>query len=281
MTERPYDFQPTLDDMLRDLSGRLAYPPTPDLAAAVQAEIAVRPVRPARRFRSHTFSGWQRLALAAAIVILLLAAGLLAFPDARESIARRLGLPGIDIVIVDDTPTPAPTTTGASLLLGEPVSLADAQAAAGYAVQIPAALGSPDEVYLRTLESGQMVTQLYLPREGLPVTAESGVGALLMQFPAEDRPGQLAKRIAMGAGHVTELDLGDDQAFWITGETQLVLDQDPSDTFEDLIARDSGNVLLWQADGLTFRLETALSLAEALVLAESVSPMTQPGTVSP
>jgi hypothetical protein len=75
----------------------------------------------------------------------------------------------------------------------------------------------------------------------------------------------------MGVGRVREVQVGDRDAYWITGETQLVLDQDPSETFDDLIARDSGNVLLWELDGITFRLETALDLSDALAIAESVS----------
>ena len=203
---------------------------------------------------------------------MLITGALLAFPGARSSIARHLGLPNFEIILIDDTPTAEPTMTGDLLLLGDAMSLGEAQSMVAYPVQIPHVLGNPDEVYVRALSSGLMVTLLYLPDSSLPSTAESGVGALLMQFPATNHPGDLAKRVSMGVGRVVEVELGDREAFWISGETQLVLDQDPSETFDDLISRDSGNVLLWEDDGLTFRLETALEMEQALAIAESIQP---------
>jgi hypothetical protein len=279
MTERRDAQTEGLERALNRLGGGLAFPPTPDLAASVRTEIAARGGRPVPA-EPAPFPVRRVLAIAA-ILVLLLAGAMLGLPGVRSAVADRLGLSGIDIEIVDrdEEPTPIPTSAGANLLLGERVSLEDAEARAGYDVIVPTALGSPDEVYLRMLSSGPMVTLLYLPREGLPVTAESGVGALLMQFPANKRPGDLAKRVSMGVGYVAEVDLGEREAFWITGESQLVLDQDPSDTFEDLIARGSANVLLWETHGLTFRLETGLIRSEALAIAESV--VASEGTPAP
>ena len=60
--------------------------------------------------------------------------------------------------------------------------------------------------------------------------------------------------------------VGSHDAFWISGPHQLfLLTPDGEQVFTV-----TGNVLLWEQDGTTLRLETALPKAEALALAESI-----------
>jgi hypothetical protein len=57
---------------------------------------------------------------------------------------------------------------------------------------------------------------------------------------------------------------------WIAGSHNLTLLPDPSrGCCEE--TRSAGNVLLWEQDGLIFRLESALSHKEAIAIAESVA----------
>jgi hypothetical protein len=60
--------------------------------------------------------------------------------------------------------------------------------------------------------------------------------------------------------------VGSHDAFWISGPHQLsLLTPEGEQRFTV-----TGNVLLWEQDGTTLRLETRLPKAEALALAESV-----------
>ena len=117
-----------LEQALRDLGARLAYPPTPDLARSVRARLAAGPAprRPLLPW-SWPAPAWRTVAVAA-VALLLLAIGLLAlFPDARTAVADRLGLRGVRIFFVEEAPTAEPSPVGTRLMLGRPVTLSEAQ----------------------------------------------------------------------------------------------------------------------------------------------------------
>lgn len=270
-----------LELRLQAMASRVTFPATPDFADRVRTAIAQQTAPSPVVLANAPKRSWQKWAVAACIALVGISVLLALLPGVRASVARYLGLPGIEIVVVDGTATAVPTASGDGLLLGERMSLDTAQAQVDYPIQIPAELGAPDEVFVRQIDNGQMVTLLYYPREDLPNTVESGVGALLMQFPASDDPGSLAKRVFMGIGRVIDVDVNGETAFWVTGETQMVLDQDPSRGFDDLIARDAGNVLLWGTDSTTYRLESALKLSDSLAVAESVPVPLPEGTATP
>jgi hypothetical protein len=264
-----------IERALTDLAPRVAYPPTPDLAGTIRARIAAEPA-PAR-------PGWswpallkpRRLAVAF-LVLLIIAVGALAIsPDLRTAVAKRLGIHGIEIIFVDETPTPAASPVGTTLLLGEPMTLAEAQSRVGYVIQIPAELGPPDEVYLRQLEAGPMVTLLYRPRSDLPEAEETGVGALLMQFPATSDIDQIVKRVTMGTGSVLRVPVNGVTGFWVMGSSELVISQDPSAGFAP-VSRRSADVLIWEQDGMAYRLEVNLLMSDAITIAESIQPPASP-----
>lgn len=280
MSEHHLSGFPDVERLLVDLRLHVAFPPTPDLAGTIRANINTRTAR-SDRPRTGWWT-WQPRTMAIGFgVIVLAAAGLLAAsPDLRTAVANRLGLGGIRIEFVDETPTLEASPMGVTLLLGEPTTLENAQARAPYVIQAPASLGAPDEVYLRQLSAGPMVSLLYRARPGLPEAAETGVGALLMQFPAGPHPADLAKRISMGEGVVIEVGVGEADGYWITGYSEFVIAQDPSEAFDEAIGRPSANVLLWQVGEVTYRLETDLDRAAAIQLAGSLQPLANgtPGT---
>ena len=260
-----------LEQALTELAPRVAYPPTPDLAATIRAQIAAEPapLRP----------GWswpallrpRRLAVAF-LVLLIIAVGAVAVsPELRTAVAKRLGIHGIEIIFVDETPTPAASPVGTTLLLGEPMTLEEAQSRIGYVIQVPAELGPPDEVYLRQLSAGPMVTLLYRPRPGLPEAEETGVGALLMQFPATSDIDQIVKRVTMGTGSVISVMIDGADGFWVMGSSELVISQDPSAGFAP-VSRPSADVLIWEEDGMAYRLEVNLLMSDAIAIAESIQP---------
>lgn len=286
-----------LEHDLIELGAGIAFPPTPDLRHQVRSAIAVAPERAeVRRFPV------RRLLAAAAVVVLALVAALILLDGFRSTVADFLGVRGVRIEFVRDTPTattvpvttpagtptvtpaaspqPAATPVGTGLLLGQRVTLAEAQAAVRYRVQVPAlaSLGAPDEVYLRTLPDGnRMVSFVYLPEPGLPETEGTGAGALLMQFEARENVEYLGKQISEGNA-VTGLLVDGERAIWIEGSHNLTLLPDPSRGCCAEPPRTAGNVLLWEQDGLIFRLESSLPRKEAVAIAESVAvPPATPG----
>ncbi|MBA2278050.1 MAG: hypothetical protein H0W06_09840 [Chloroflexia bacterium] len=277
MTE-PRTSTDDLEQRLSHLRHHIAFPPTPDLAASVLAEIDRRRTIPTGgAHRSH------RWALAGVVVALVVA--LLAVPKTRAVVTDWLDLPGVRIVLIDDAPTgtmPPPSAVGMTLLLGERVTLAGAAAEAPFAIRLPAgdSLGAPDEVYVRHVEGGALISLLYLPRSGLPEIGETGVGALLMQFQTEEDV-QLLLKSVMGSGDVLPVRIGTAAGYWVAGGRLTVVAPDPSQpVFNETDARSTGNVLLWAEGGVTYRLETALDRNAAIALATSLPPLVLTPTVS-
>src|SRR5512133_2110014 len=170
-----------IEQGLRDLSARLAYPPTPPLAGAVRARLAARPARPQPWWTALLSP--RRLALALLALVILSGALLAVSPGARTAIADRLGLRGVTIT-QGQTPAPSPAPAGIALQLGEQVTLSEARTRVQYAILIPSLpdIGLPDEVYLSPDTPGGKVALVYRPRQGLPQAAETGVALLLTEF---------------------------------------------------------------------------------------------------
>src|SRR5262252_4409267 len=107
-----------LERALADLGRELAYPPTPQLAVSVQRRLAEEAALPGRRWP------WlprldRRFAVAFAAVLALVAVVLAVSPAARDAVAERLGLRGVQINQVPSVTAPRAT----QLNLGEPLTL--------------------------------------------------------------------------------------------------------------------------------------------------------------
>lgn len=259
-----------LERALTELGPRIAFPPTPDIASTISADIAAQPARRHISWRLPARLQPRRLAFAFLMMLMIAGAAVTVSPGLRTSIAKRIGVHGIEIIFVEETPTPQASPVGTTLLLGELTTFDAAQARVDYVIQMPAELGPPDELYFRRLSSGMMVSLLYRSRPGLPETLETGVGALLMQFPAETDAADIAKRVSVGMAYVTEVSVNGAAGYWVTGQSELVIDQDPSAGWQETVGRPSGNVLIWERDGMTYRLESALGRADAIRIAESL-----------
>ena len=162
----PHD--PDLERALNALGSRLAFPPTPDLARAVRDALAAPPPRRRPIGLVIAPSPPRRWALAVLTLVLLLVALLALAPGVRTSIAKRLGVSGIAITFVTETPTPHPpvaaSPVGPTLLLGERRTLAETRASVPYPDSSAGVARPPDEVYLRQVSAGSMVSLLYHPR---------------------------------------------------------------------------------------------------------------------
>jgi hypothetical protein len=241
-----------LERELRELS--VAWPETPDLAAAVSDRLAAAP---ARRRRPE-WPAWRvGVAVAAALIAVVMIV-----PPARSAVLEWLGLASVRIERSEPQPT------GRDLLLGEPVSLEEARERAGFPLVVPAALGEPDAVYLSTdPATGRRVEFVYRARDGLPRSGATGVGALFTQFRGPARV-FIEKTVGTGA-QAERLDVAGDPAIWISGAPHGFAYSGANGTaFEE--QRLAGNTLLVERDdGVLLRLEADIAREEAARIAAS------------
>lgn len=270
-----------LAQRLSEAGATLDYPPTPDLAPAVRQRLATgrgRPPVPSPATR------W-RTAFALALALLIVVALLGAFPATRRAIAERLGLRNVAIVVtvvptrtVMPAATPAtmptvPSTATLSLLagLGAPATLAAAEARVGFPVRPPDTPGfrAPDAVYIGTPPPGGRVALVYRARPALPALPDSDVGLLLTAFRGGLDAGLFVKAVPPGT-QIEPVQVRGAQGYWIAGGLRTFLYKDANGTVVQDTVRVAGNTLLWERDGIVYRMETSLSRDEALGIAATV-----------
>ena len=190
-----------------------------------------------RRRRSR-----RPLLVAVALLLVALAAAF-AVPQSRGAILRFLHLGGVTIELVERLPAAQERPLGADL--GEAATQAQAERALRHPLRIP-----PVEP-LPPLHLSQGVVSLVFLDRGRPV--------LLSEIGYSD-PGIL-KKVLGGSTSVAALTVEGGPAFWISGAEHVFM-------FPAAPSRLAGNVLLWQARGLTLRLEgQGLTKARAVELA--------------
>lgn len=279
MAERPFRLaeapDPVLEQAVADLGRDLVFPPTPDIAGRVADTLRAEPTPPVPIQPTLL---WRRGWLAAAMILLLIAAGLLLFPGVRTAIADRLGLPGVEIRWFESEPTPVPAPDVSSLGLGRSVTLNETRETAPFPIAVPSLPGfaDPRQVYLRGAGDTAMVSFVYPAFADLPGGEVPGVGALLTQFPGSTNRGLIMKGLSgLDNGQTTSIEavtVGGNAGFWIADAPHgvLLVCNDQEEECREERYRLAGNVLLWEDDGITLRIESALSREEALAIAESM-----------
>jgi hypothetical protein len=266
-----------LERALVEIGARLEEPPPVDLASAVGRRLRSGQASPRRRvlvFRPRpAFGGltrWRTVAVAAAAVIVLVAGVLVFSPGAREAVAGWLGLRGVRIEVTPQPPPGRPSLSpGPAPNLGPRVSLAEAERQVGFEVLLPslAEVGRPDEIHVQPLFISDQVFLVYRARPGLPAADATGVGLLVSEFRArldED----FYKKISAGPASVEFVMVRGEPGYWIEGLHEVsYLDRNGVPVQDS--TRIAGNVLLWERGDITLRLESALSLQEALRIARS------------
>jgi hypothetical protein len=237
-----------LETRLRDLGVALELPQAPDLVAAVEARLATRPA-PRRRWR----------ALAAVLAAALAAtAALVAFsPGARSALLDLLGIGGVTIQRAEELPD---VEEYADLALGRLVTPAEAARVAGFRVRLPATVdGRPvRRVYLDTSIGDGAVSITWpccAPRVVLTQVRGSGL--------------PWARKLVGPGTTVEDIDVAGVPGAWIEGDQHVFL-VEVWGTVVERRSRLAGNVLLWERDGVTFRLEGDLTREQALAIARSV-----------
>jgi hypothetical protein len=265
MSEQWPDHDQRWESRVRDAARDFPYPPTPDIAGSVRVRLDRQPISP-----------YRRLALAAAVMVVVVLGGLLAVPEVRAAILEALRIGGITI-FVGATPTPAPeaTTIGtvrtprptmtpyveptpvvSVLDLPGETTLAEARSRANFDILIPTYpddLGDPDHVFLQDL-GGPVVTMVWVD--------DRGSARLTLQVLDERVVGS---KYEPGSSRVTTVN--GDPAVWLTGAHMLAFYEPAGRDFIRLI---DSNVLIWEQAGITYRLETDEPLEEAVRIAESL-----------
>lgn len=241
-----------IEDRLRALRDEVAWPPTPDVARAVEARLAEARLAPAapppRRFAPRP----RRLALAVALALLVPSAGALAVPSVRDEVLDWLGLRGAE---VRRAPSLPPAREPGADDLGRRVSLGEAARLAGFRPAVPAALGPPREVRFDA-RSG-FVTLVY---DGLVVAQARG--ALTRE---------LLRKVVTTRSQVRAVRVGGAPGVYIDGAPHAYLYAAPDGTVREDRARLAGDTLVLNRGDTLVRIEgRRLPLDRALLIARSL-----------
>jgi hypothetical protein len=266
--QRPTQPPDDLERALHDLGQRLDWPTEPNLLPGIRQRLAAQPARRSPFPRLRPVAGLPRLVWAAVALVLVAAVVMAVSDSTRSTVADRLGLPGVSI----STDPTAIVTPGNALEIGEQTTLEDAvRAATGSLIMPPDdAFGAPDEVFVLDQDETVQVTYIYLPRSDLPEVGNTGVGLLISQFDGHTNNSFIQKQL--GPNTTIEMTEVDGQpAYWLTGQPHIFFYERPDgDIYEETI-RLAANVLLWEQDGKTLRIETTLDRDAAVRIAEAMS----------
>lgn len=223
------------------------YPPTPDIAGASRA--AMRPQRRMAR-------AWLR---AAAVIVLALLAAILFVPEIRAGVLEALRVGAVRIFFSSSavTPTsipniPSPAAPNATLedaerLLGVPIRLPS----------YPRDLGMPDNVSVG--DDRVAVITLVWHTQG------TDAARLVLQMIGDGV--EVAK---YGLPDSLEVSVNGEYAVWLETPHLIEMTDSNGRIIPNVSWLIQSHVLVWVEDGITYRLETAQRLSEALEIAESL-----------
>jgi hypothetical protein len=262
-----------LERQLVQLGQELDWPPSPDLRAAVTANLrdAAEPAtgreRPGLRRRLLPPAGFRRSLAIAVIALLVLAGGVFAaVPSVRDAVLDFFGLQGATVERRKELP-PAPPR--GPLGLGERTTLDGARDSLAFDPVVPAAAGEPDRVFVNKRVPGGVLSVTYRPQPGLPRARSTRLGLLVTEFRGDLLP-EYTGKIAGQATRIERLRIGGERAIWLEGAPHFFFYRPPGQTFREERLRLAQNVLLLEHGRLLVRLEGAFDLDKARELARSL-----------
>lgn len=248
-----------IEQALLDLAHQINWPEPPDQALDLRRRLEASPRRrPGLRWVPVT-----------AIILVLVASLLLFSPTAREAVADLLGVAGIEIRF---GPDPA-EVVGGELNLGEAVTLEDAAEAVDFELSIPGDLGPPDAVFLSDRPSSGRVSMVWEGTGALPASGVSGIGVVYSQFALELAEEADFVKSVTPDNSVRAVEVDSAIGLWIEGAPHVISYEDAAGNRIEEETRLAGNVLMWESDGVTHRLETTMGLGPTLALAGSLQPV--------
>ena len=171
------------------------------------------------------------------------AAAVVAIGVGVPAAAHLLGVGGVRIVLTGEVPD----DIGGQLQLGRPTALREDEVR-------PPSLGAPAAAF-----------------EGAPLGAYTEVWpgpVIVTRFPGSVEQQLIEKRV-FDSGTLARTTVDGDAAYWISGPHGFLYLDERGAPQEDTI-RLSGSALVWERDGITYRLESDRDLAESVALAESM-----------
>ncbi|MBL8050536.1 MAG: hypothetical protein JNM46_04885 [Anaerolineales bacterium] len=238
------------EQKISSISKGLDYPSTPDISADVMKKIRQPRFIPKRLTWSLT-------------LILILLISLFAIPPVRAAILEFLQIGIVRIFPQNTQPLPTITPAPSMISLLDSVfgktTLDQAKEKVDYQILLPQNFGEPDYVFVQDAE-GYMTILVWMN----PVQPQS-VELSLHFIPN----GSWAIK-KMGPRVIQETIVNDYKAVWAVGPYPLILYNYREIEFTRLI---EGNVLIWTDGTITYRLETNLSMEEAVEIAESLEPI--------
>lgn len=205
-------------------------------------------------------SRWLAVAAAVALVVGLSVA---AVAPAREAVARWLGIGAVRIERTDEpgprTSTPVDSLPAPPTLPGGAVDLDALVGSLPFAVRLPGAgiAGEPKGAAADPAVPSGLIEVRYPSFTLVALASEPGSAPVL------------SKTLGPGTDTVPVV-VGASDGLWITGDPHEVAFLDPDGTYQLDRVRGAGDVLLWEDDGVTYRIEGAPSLDRALAIAASL-----------
>jgi hypothetical protein len=238
-----------LESLLTRTARAVEYPVTPDLRSRVMPALQQPPRIPQPLMRRPAFG----LALLVVAVTVIAA---LAITPSRDAIARLFGVEGSRIEFLPtplpgETPTPFPTTVTSGVVSA--IDLAEIPQRAGFEAALP-------DVPEPRLSSAIVFYG------GQPVVMHHYESFDLWQTRLEQNAG-FGKGVPEG-GVVEEVDIILANGLWLTGADHFVYYYDAGGTAHRASQRTvTRSTLIWRTDAFFYRIETDLSLEEALRIA--------------
>lgn len=268
------------ENRIRAAASEMAYPPTPEIAGQVR-----RRLKEVGRPRT-TF--YPRVAWAAVILVVLLLATILLVPPVRAAVMDFLQIGAVRIFLIEPTSTPSstpapPTVTPVRSVTPLPtaipsqtplflLSLLDLQGETTLDQALerlhfnpslpayPTDLGDPDRVFLQS-QGGQVLIMVWTdPQHPNSVRLSLHTIGPGSWSATKIEPATIEHTLVNGL-----------EALWAEGPYPLQMTNGDMD-IRRLV---DGRVLIWEQDGLTYRLESDLTMEEAVKIAESLTPISQ------
>ncbi|HLO14224.1 MAG TPA: hypothetical protein VK206_05305 [Anaerolineales bacterium] len=265
--------QELFEQQLSSIAKGFDYPRAPDIAGFV-----------VRNLHTSTRSGFtlraKRLAWSLTIILVLISS-LMLIPPARAAILEFIQIGVVRIFRTEPTPllppdqqipsamipaTATPALTAQPLIpilenLAGEMTLEEAQKRVDYPILLPSYppdLGKPDLVFVQNL-GGDMTVLVWLnPQQ--PDQILMSLHFIPMGSWAMDK---------MQPKNIQETTVNGQRAIWAEGPYPLMLRNGDLNIMRLI----NGHVLIWAEGEITYRLETDLSLEEAIKIAESLQPI--------
>ena len=251
-----------IESRLQAIAREFKYPSTPAITGVVMNRLRVPLTHP----RNGRQIVW------ALIMFIGLLAGLMVVPPARAAVLEfiQIGIvrifpapvateiPGLEAPVTSTTVTNSSSLSSLLNQLSGKTTLENAQQEIGVPIPLPAyppELGQPDRVYLQNA-GGWMVILVWLDPQQ-PDQVQMSLHLI------EEGSWTISK---LQPAIIKEETVHGIRALWTVGEYPLVM-KNADIQFTRMI---NGNVLIWEENKITYRLETSLDLTEAIRIAESL-----------